>query len=84
MYKIKFFNRNGHRYDFCEFGLLPGEEFMDKLAEVLYIMQDLTPQHRDWKIDLATTGICMFISAGNEIVTVEYDWRGSPIEVRDR
>ena len=47
-------------------------------------MQELTPQHRNWKTDLATTGICMFISAGNEIITVEYDWRGSPIEVRDR
>ena len=84
MYKINFIDRNGKRYEFCEFALLPGEDFMDKLEEVLYIMQELVPQHRNWKTDLATAGYCMFTYAGTEIVTVEYDWRGSPIEVRDR
>lgn len=43
MYKIYFFDNNDNRYDFCEFGLLPGEHLLDKLEEVLFIMQELTP-----------------------------------------
>ena len=43
MYKIYFFDNNNNRYDFCEFGLLPGEHFLNKLEEVLFIMQELTP-----------------------------------------
>jgi hypothetical protein len=43
MYKIYFFDDNNNRYDFCEFGLLPDEHLLDKLEEVLFIMQELTP-----------------------------------------
>lgn len=84
MYKVIFIDRNNKKYDFCEFALLEGEAMMDKLEEVLYIMQELTPLHRNWKIDLATCGSCLFTYHQTEVVTVEYDWRGSPIEVRDR
>lgn len=43
MYTITFYNKNNGRTDFCEFGLIEGEHFLDKLEEVLYIMQELTP-----------------------------------------
>lgn len=84
MYTILFLDRNGNRYDFCQFAPLYGETFLGKLEEVLYIMQELKPQHRNWQVDLATTCSCMFSYAGTEIVTVEYDWQGSTIIVRDR
>ena len=43
MYKIHFLDNNNNRYDFCEFGLLPGEHLLNKLEEVLFILQELTP-----------------------------------------
>ena len=84
MYKVHFIDKNGKKYDFCEFALCVGESLTRKLEEVLYIMQELTPQHRNWEQDLIDCGTCLFTYHGVEIVTVEYDWHGSPIVVRDR
>ena len=84
MYKIHFIDKNNKRYDFCEFGLSVGESLTHKLEEVLYIVQELTPQHRNWKHDLISCGTCLFTYHGMEHVTVEYDGHGSLIVVRDR
>jgi hypothetical protein len=83
MYTVFFLDRNGNRYDFCQFAPLYEDTFLGKLEEVLYIMQELKPCHRGWQHDLASTGSCVFAYAGVELVTVEYDWHGSTIIVRD-
>lgn len=83
MYKIHFYDKNNKHYDFCEFGLLPGESLNDKLEEVLYIMQELTPQHRNWKMDFAICDTCLFTYHGTETVKVSLDRKTSLIEVRD-
>jgi hypothetical protein len=81
MYKVKFFDKNRKQYDFCEFGLLAGESLNDKLEEALYIMQELTPQHPNWKMDLACCGTCLFTYHGTEIMMVSLN--GTEISVRD-
>ena len=81
MYKVKFFDNNRNRYDFCEFGLLEGETLYDKLEEVLYIMQELTPQHPNWKLDLTHCGTCLFTYHNIDIVMVSVN--GTEISVRD-
>lgn len=81
MYKIKFFDKNRKQYDFCEFNLVAGESLNDKLEEVLYIMQELTPQHSLWKMDLACCGTCLFTYHNTDIVMVSVN--GCEISVRD-
>ncbi len=81
MYEIIFLDRNRKKYDRCEFALVAGESLNDKLEEVLYIMQELTPQHRNWKMDLACCGTCLFSYHKTEIVMVSIN--GTKIEVRD-
>lgn len=81
MFQMKFFDKSGKRYDFCEFHLIAGESLSDKLEEVLYIMQELTPQHRNWKMDLACGGECLFTYHGLEIVKVSVS--GNQITVQD-
>lgn len=84
MYTVQFLNRSGKQYDFCELALFPGESLMNKIAEVMFLMLNADPQHSNWKTDLATCGLCMFVDPHYNIVTVEYDWRGGPIVIRDR
>lgn len=74
MYTINFFNSNGERYDFGHFFVLDNETFLDKLEEVLYIMQELTPAQDNWKRHLCTTGMAFFTYHNLEHVTVSYDW----------
>lgn len=81
MFQMKFFDKSGKQYDFCEFHLVAGESLNDKLEEVLYIMQELTPQHRNWKMDLACCGECLFTYHGLEIVKVSVN--GNQITVQD-
>lgn len=81
MFQMKFFNECGERYDFCEFYLIAGESLSDKLEEVLYIMQELTPKHRNWKMDLACCGECLFTYHGVE--TVKVSTNGNQITVHD-
>lgn len=59
--------------------------FLDKLEEVLYIMQELTPANDDWKHDLSTTGMAVFTYHHFEYVTVFFDWgEDCTIDVMDR
>lgn len=81
MYKVKFFDKNRRQYDFCEFALSEGGDLYDKLEEVLYIVQELTPQHRFWKSDLATCGSCIFTYHKCEYQLVSID--RTNISVRD-
>jgi hypothetical protein len=81
MFKVKFFDKNRKQYDSCEFNLVPGESLNGKLEEILYIMQELTPQHLLWKMDLACCGTCLFTYHGTETVMVSVN--GFEISVRD-
>ncbi len=74
MYTINFFNSKGERHDFGQFCVLNNETFLDKLEEVLYIMQELTPANDDWKRDLSMTGMAVFTYHHLEYVTVFFDW----------
>lgn len=85
MYTINFFNTNGERYDFGQFFVLDNETFLDKLEEVLYIMQELTPASNNWKRDLSMTGMATFTYHNIEHVSVFYDWdEDCTIRVMDR
>lgn len=83
MYKVLFLDKEGKRYDFCEFGLCVGELLTDKLEEVLYIMQELSSVGSFWKQDFVWGGECFFSYHGLETVKVSYDWHGGPIVVQD-
>lgn len=79
-YTVKFFNLDGERYDFGQFYVNPDcEKLLDKLEEVLYIMEELTPVHRNWKRDLCTDGVALFTYHNAEHFTVSYDWNQSCI-----
>lgn len=85
MYTINFFNTKGERHDFGQFFVLDNETFLDKLEEVLYIMQELTPASNNWKRDLSMTGIATFTYHNIEDVSVFYDWdEDCTISVMDR
>lgn len=85
MYTINFFNSKGERHDFGQFCVLDNETFLDKLEEVLYIMQELTPANDDWKRDLSTTGMAVFTYHHFEYVAVFFDWgEDCTIDVMDR
>lgn len=81
MFTVKFFDKNRKQCDYCEFALIPDENLYDKLEEVLYIMQELTPQHRNWKRDLFACGTCLFTYHNVEFAMVTVN--GSEISVRD-
>lgn len=83
MFKVNFYDKNGNRTDYCEFGLLPGETFYDKLEEVLYIMEELTPTSRFWEKDLAIDFMCLFNYHGVQDVTVSHVNGSDYITVRD-
>lgn len=70
MYKIHCINANGNRYDLCEFGLIGKENLPDKLEEILYIMQELTPVHREWMTELFEFGGTTFTYHNLEYVHV--------------
>lgn len=74
MYTINFFDREGERYDSGHFFVLDNETFLDKLEEVLYIMQELTPAQDNWKRHLSMTGMAFFTYHNLEHVTVFFDW----------
>lgn len=79
-YTVKFFNKAGDRYDLAQFYIDPNhEKLLDRLEEVLYIMQELTPVHRSWKRDLTTDCVCLFTYHNVEHYTVSYDWDNSGI-----
>lgn len=79
-YTVKFFSKDDQRHDFAQFYVdLDHESFLDRLEEVLYIMQELTPVHRNWKRDLATDGVCLFTYHNAELCTVSYDWDNSGV-----
>lgn len=82
MYKVLFLDKEGKRYDFCEFGLCASELLVGKLEEVLYIMQELSPVGSSWKQDFIWGGECFFSYHGLETVKVSYDWHGGPIIVQ--
>ena len=83
MFKVNFYDKNGNRTDFCEFGLCEGETFYGKLEEVLYIMQELVPTHRNWQKDLSLDGKCLFNFHHVQDVVVSYVKGSEYITVRD-
>ena len=74
MYTINFFNSKDERYDSRRFSVMDNETFLDKLEEVLYILQELTPVQSGWKRQLRTTGMAVFTYHNLEDVTVFFDW----------
>lgn len=61
MYKIHFIDLNNKLYEHCEFELAENEKLLDKLEEVLYIKQELTPlQPHRWKEDFKNDGKVLF------------------------
>lgn len=59
MKTITFYDKMGNRQDFCEFGLLEGENELDKLEEVLYIMAEIVPLNwRGWKNEITSWEKC--------------------------
>lgn len=83
MHKINFYDNKGQRYEYCEFYILKNETFFDKLEEVLYIMCEITPTHRNWKRDLATDNVCLFDYHRVQTVRVEYIWNTYEINCYD-
>lgn len=81
MYKINFVDRNSQSYDYCELSVLPHESLYSKLEDVLYIMAELVPNHRNWKRDLMECGKCLFTYHRYEFMTVEIS--GEHITVKD-
>lgn len=73
MYKIIFIDKYGKHYDGCEFGLIGNENLPDKLEEVLYIMQELTPVHREWMTELFEFGGTTFTYHNLEYVHVSME-----------
>lgn len=83
-YFVRFIDKAGNKYDWCLFGVSQDETFLDKLEEVLYIMSEITPVHRNWKRDLLEDGKCLFTYHNVEHAVVE--WREGDdkgITVRD-
>lgn len=71
MKTITFYNEEGKRMDFCEFGLLEGETELDKLEEVLYIMAEIVPLNwKGWKTELETEGETEFTYHMTEFFTL--------------
>ena len=58
--KIHFINVKGETYDQAEFYLIENETIADRLEEVLYIMQEITPLHNEWKTELFQFGSTTF------------------------
>lgn len=83
-YIIRFLDKEGNKYSWCTFYVMPDETFLDKLEEVLFIMSEITPVHRNWKSDLLEDGKCLFTYHNVEHAVVE--WRegdGRGVIVRD-
>lgn len=81
MYKINFINNDGTRYDFCEFLPMPGKTVFQSLEDDLYILQELTPVHREWANELKEFGATTFTYHNLEFVHVEM--RGDKFLVTD-
>ena len=60
MYQVKFIDQKGEQYEYAEFPVVEGQDLYDKLEEVLYIICELTPVHRNWKKDLRENQECLF------------------------
>ena len=74
VYFINAFDINHKQVDYAEMFISKEENFFDKLEETLYILQELTPTHRNWKKDLEFDGQCLFDyhKCQTVIVTVEH------------
>lgn len=60
MCQVMFIDKNGKQYEYAEFHAPEDQDLYDKLEEVLYIICELTPAHRNWKKDLKENHECLF------------------------
>lgn len=81
MYKIHFIKNDGTRYSHYEFASLPGRTVLYSLEENLYILQELTPVHREWATELIEFGTTTFTYHNLEFVHVEM--RGDKFIITD-
>ena len=82
-YIIRFLDKEGDKYSWSTFYVMPGETFLDKLEETLYIMSEITPVHRSWKSDLLEDGKCLFTYHNVEHAVVEWNQDERSITVQD-
>ena len=82
-YVIRFLDKGGNKYGWSTFYVLESETFFDKLEETLYVMQEMTPVHRNWKSDLLEDGKCLFTYHNAEHAVVEWNQDERSITVQD-
>lgn len=82
-YYINFYDINGKHQERCRFYVDEDETFHDKLEEVLYIMKEITPNHRYWMCDLGDEDKCLFNYHGVQTVQVEWEKGSHLIRVKD-
>ena len=76
-FQIKFFNKNRVNYDNFEFSVGEDDDLLEALEDHLYILQELTPVHPNWKKDLALCDSCLFTYLHVEHVMVVANEIGS-------
>ncbi len=59
-FQIKFFDKNRVNYSNFEFSVREDDDLLKVLEDHLYILQELTPVHPNWKRDLILDGACLF------------------------
>ena len=82
-YMINFLDKKGDRESWCVFCTTESENFFDKLEETLYVMDEITPVHKNWKRDLRENGRCLFTYHIVEYAVVEWNQDERSITVQD-
>lgn len=59
-FQIKFFDKDSANYSNFEFSVREDDDLLKVLEDHLYILQELTPVHPDWKRDLILYNGCLF------------------------
>lgn len=59
-FQIKFFDKNRVNYSNFEFSVREDDDLLKVLENHLYILQELTPVHPNWKRDLILDNGCLF------------------------
>ncbi len=60
IYNVRFIDKRGEQFDFCQFKVAENEVMGNVLEEILYIASEIVPIHRNWKKDLQNDGKCLF------------------------
>lgn len=82
-YFVRFLDKGGNKYGWSTFYVLESGTFFDKLEETLYVVQELTPVHNNWKRDLRENGRCLFTYHIVEYAVVEWNQDERSITVQD-